>query len=129
MSTNNMFINNINELYGNISIYRAIIVANNDKEIISFYNKFKNTNHNPNYYENGDIDYSYRLYLVKKDNFKKLIETINKDEYNFIAFSYNIDNLNNYIKFFLDNSNNNINEIYIHNVETLNNNIIYNKYN
>lgn len=130
MLTYNIFIDNINDIYNNISIYRSIIITNSNKETKLYNNKLKNTNHSPLCYKkNDDIDYNYRLFIINKDDFKDFITKININEYNFIAFSYNINNLNYYIDYFLNITNNNINEIYIHNIDTLNNNIINDKYN
>jgi hypothetical protein len=129
MLTDNIFIKNLNEIYNNISIYRSIIVVNNIKEKKLYINKLLQTNHQPFDYNKDDIiDYNYRLFIVDKKDFNDLISKLVINEYNLIAFSYNINNITSYIDYFLNISNNNINNIYIHNIDSINNNIISNKY-
>jgi hypothetical protein len=118
----NLFINNIEESYRNITIYRAIIVTTDNNETMLLSKKLDLLNHDPYcIYEddNYEIDYNYRLYIVNKDLFINFLKNINKDSYNFIAISFNIINkdLDNITEYILDNTDNNI-HILNHNTYT-----------
>lgn len=114
------FINNLEDIYVNISIYRSIIVAKNEKEAILLSNNLSIFNHNALYIKEGDIannitNSNYRLFIITYDNYKSFIKNLDIDSYNFIGISYTIDedNVNNIINYYLDISNNNINNTYI----------------
>lgn len=114
------FINNLENIYVNISIYRSIIIAKNEKEAILLSNNLSIFNHNA-LYINGDnihnniTNSNYRLFIITYDNYKSFIKNLDIDSYNFIGISYTIDedNVNNIINYYLDISNNNINNTYI----------------
>jgi len=79
------FINNIEEVYETINIYRGIIIIDNNKQNELYYliNELINKNHNPIIINNiNDINYNYRLFIITNI---KLLQNINIDNYNFIA--------------------------------------------
>lgn len=84
------FIFDLEQIYKKYSIYRAIIIALNLLEVNLINKLLEKYDHNPLYIENtNDINLNYKLYIITLDNYN-LINNIDKNNYNFIAFSYNI---------------------------------------
>lgn len=84
------FIFDLEQIYKKYSIYRAIIIALNLLEVNLINKLLEKYDHNPLYIENiNDINLNYKLYIITLDNYN-LIDNIDKNNYNFIAFSYNI---------------------------------------
>jgi hypothetical protein len=78
------FINNLEKIYENINIYRAIILINDIKkeELLLLENELKKNNHNPLIINNKyDINYNYRLFII---NDISIINNFKKENFNFI---------------------------------------------
>lgn len=85
------FIFDLENLYKKYSIHRAFIVAFNLFEVDILIELLKKKDHNPLYIDNDiDIDLNYKIYIITLNNYK-IINNMNKNNYNLIAFSYNID--------------------------------------
>ena len=79
------FINNIEEIYKTINIYRGIIIIDNNKqnELLLLKDELINNNHNPIIVNHlHDINYNYRLFILTNIN---LLSKIKIENYNFIA--------------------------------------------
>lgn len=79
------FIKKLNKTYDIISIYRAFIIVKYKYEAIIIINKLKKFNFDPIYIDNSDINKNYRLYVLLLENVY-IIDNIDKNDYNFIAF-------------------------------------------
>ena len=80
------FIYNLDEIYKNLSIYRAFIIVNDLNNATILINILKNKDYDPIYIDNNiNIDKNYRLYILLLDNIN-IIDNFDKDEYNFVAF-------------------------------------------
>jgi hypothetical protein len=119
-----LFVKNIEDTYHNITIYRSIIVTNDDIETELLYKKLELLNHDPCciYEDEYDINYNYRLFIINKNLFYKFLEKINKNAFNFVGISFNIidEELDNIITYISKNTN----DINILNINTYNNKII-----
>lgn len=85
MSLDNImkFVEYLEYTYSIINIYRAIIIINNENELLLLEEQLKNKNHNPLFVNNyNDINYNYRLFIIKD---LQLLNNFNRDNYNFIA--------------------------------------------
>lgn len=83
------FINNLEKIYENINIYRAIILINDIKkeELLLLENELKKNNHNPLIINNKyDINYNYRLFIIKDIS---IINNLKKENFNFIFIYQN----------------------------------------
>lgn len=115
-----LFLENIDEIYLNKSIYRTIILANDENEARDIYDHLSYHNHNVLYIKNiiDNENYKtsdYRVFIILKELFYNFINIIDNSSYNFIAISYNIDKniYDNILQYYLNISNNNINNIII----------------
>lgn len=119
------FVKNIEEAYHNITIYRSIIITCDDIETSLLSKKLEILNHDTYciFNDDDDINYNYRMFIINKILFEKFLKKINKEAFNFIGISFNImdEDLNNIIKYILENTIDNIN---ILNINTYNNIII-----
>ena len=78
-------------IYKKYSIYRAFIIALDIDEVNILIKLLKKKDHNPIYIDNlEDINLNYKLYIITINNYNNIINNIEKNNYNFIAFSYNI---------------------------------------
>lgn len=123
----NIFLQNIENIYMNVSIYRSIIIANDDSEAIKILNTLLNYNHNAIYikdinYNENYINTDYRVFIITKEFFYDFVNYIDETSYNFIAISFNINDTicDNILKLFLKISNNNVNNVMISNYQNYN---------
>tara|TARA_B100000795_G_scaffold263311_1_gene242315 strand:- start:4759 stop:5139 length:381 start_codon:yes stop_codon:yes gene_type:complete len=101
----NNLINKIDNIYTNISIYRSIIVVNNNLELYLINIYLINNDYNTHVIRNSyDFNYKaefynenqFRIIIIVNILFGKLINILNKSQstYNLIIFSNNIDKYN-----------------------------------
>ena len=115
-----LFLEYIEDIYVNESIYRSIILANDETDANNIYSYMSSNNHNVLYIDkieeigcighNGDYKNSdYRVFIILKELFYNFINIIDKSSYNFIGISYNIDkhSYDNILNDYLNISNNN----------------------
>lgn len=122
------FVQHIEEnIYKKSLIYRSILVAKNDKECIILKRQLENKDYSAiviDYIESNinynDID--NRIVIMSYENFKKFIEHLDQfnggileSTYNFIAFSYYIDDkvVEDLVSYYIKKTNNNINNTII----------------
>ena len=110
-----------NNLYNSHMIYRSIIILRNDIECFRLKQLLQNNDHCVHILENIHSEYDLnnidcRIIIIKFSQFEELVQhlyckdNIKKLSYNFIAFSFTIDNMNvkNALNFFLNHTKNNI---------------------
>lgn len=84
------FVYDLNEVYQNISIYRAIIIAKDINEAIELNNKLIKYDFIVKIINNIDnLDLNCRLFIILLDDIE-LIKKINKNYYNFLSLTYSI---------------------------------------
>lgn len=90
----NFFIDTIENIYKNISIYFSIIIVNNKKDIKYISKKLKLCNHSTysiyNNYTLNNFKMNDRIVIITYDLFYNFINIYNYNIFNFIAF-YNIE--------------------------------------
>lgn len=79
------FIDKLNIIYNNISIYRSIIIVKYIKDVYILINLLKKLDYEPLYIDNFKIDKNYRLYILLFDNIN-IIDYIDKNDYNLVIF-------------------------------------------
>ena len=96
MSNKNTFLQHLDNLYLNLSIYRSIIIANDYDDAFNIYKDMTLTEHNAVIIKDFDIkknynDSDYRVFIITKDNLDSFINIIDDKSYNFVGISYNIE--------------------------------------
>lgn len=122
------FIQHIEDnIYRQELVYRSILVAKNEKECMLIKIKLERNDHSAviidGIYDN--IDYNYidnRIVIIEEGKFNLFIDNLHNNNggilnssYNFIAFSYNIDNnkVDEMITSYINKTNNNANNTII----------------
>lgn len=96
MSNKNTFLQHLDNLYLNLSIYRSIIIANDEDDALNIYKDMTFTEHNAVIINDFDIkrnynDSDYRVFIITKDNLNNFINIIDDKSYNFVGISYDIE--------------------------------------
>jgi hypothetical protein len=94
MSNKNTFLQHLDNLYLNLSIYRAIIITNDDTDSFTIYKDMTLSEHNAviikDIINKNYNDSDYRVFIITKENLNNFINVIDDKSYNFVGISYNI---------------------------------------
>ena len=83
------FIDNIENIYNNINITRAIIIVKNINDVYLITQLLKKYDHCPKYIDKPELEDKYRLFITTID-YISIIKLINKNDYNLIIPYKNI---------------------------------------
>ena len=95
MSTKSTFLQHIDNIYLNLSIYRSIIIANDDADALEIYKDMTVSEHNVAIIKEFIIkknynDSDYRVFIITKDILNNFLNIIDDNCYNFVGISYDI---------------------------------------
>jgi len=96
MSNKNTFLQHLDNLYLNLSIYRSIIITNDEDDALNIYKDMTLTEHNAViindfYIKRNYNDSDYRVFIIIKDNLNNFINIIDDKSYNFVGISHDIE--------------------------------------
>jgi hypothetical protein len=83
------FIDNIEDIYNNISILRAIVIVKTMKDVYVITNLLKNYDHCPKFIDSPILNDKYRLFITTID-YINVVRLIEKKNYNLIISYKNV---------------------------------------